>query len=63
MAWRHQALVPTNIDWLSVSSCDIHLKVDPHYKVKVLWFSWKFGKIKKMRVWYHSHEANGVNPT
>ena len=41
----------------------LKIKVDPHKKVKVLWFSWKVGKIKKMRVWFHSRKANGVNPT
>ena len=30
-------------------------------KVKVLWFSWKFGKMKKMHVWCHSHKVSGIN--
>ena len=38
-----------------------HIKVDPYYKV--LWFSWKLGKRKKMRVWFHSRKDSGVNPT
>ena len=48
--------ITMGLDWLGY-------KVDPHLTVKVSWFSWKFGKIKKMRVWFHSRKASGVNPT
>ena len=53
------------LPWISIFSPWVHfanIKVDPHWKVKVLWFSWKFGIIKKMRVWFHSCKASGVNP-
>ena len=48
---------------LYIKTGQFHLRWIPTKKVKVLWFSWKFGKIKKMRAWFHSRKDSVVNPT
>ena len=62
-------LTPISIPYdnakLATFVCWYHLeifKVDPP-KSKIYVVSWKFGKIKMMCIWFHSHKANGVNPT
>ena len=48
--------------YITISCQENSFKVDHYKKVKVYGFSSKFGKIKKMGVWFHSRKAGGVNP-